>query len=268
MNAYSAWQEAPEAEFAVIGDPVSHSLSPRMHQAAYSAYGLSLRYVAIHVPAGEVALALDHLVTRGYRGVNVTVPHKEAALDWCADAAPLARRVRAANTIRFSDRTCINTDAPGFIDTLGDLGLRPGTALLLGAGGSARALAYALADEGWRLRIYNRTRARAEELLSGLRLNAEILDDPDPLDADLILNTTSASLQNADLGIPWERASAHAVAYDLMYAPTATPFMAAAAEHGLRTTDGRPLLAAQGARSFTWWLNLPSPRAAMLAALG
>lgn len=267
MNTPYSWREAPEAEFAVIGDPVSHSLSPRMHMAAFAAHGLPFRYVAIHVPAGEVRPALERLSSLGYQGVNVTVPHKEDAMEWCSGVEPFARKVRAVNTIRMSDRAGMNTDAPGFLDTLSDLGLRTGTALLLGAGGSARALTLALAEQGWRLRIFNRTRERAEEMIEGLGIEAELLWSPDPVGADLILNTTSASLQSADLGVDWSVASKGAVAYDLMYAKEPTPFLAGAAAHGLRTCDGLSLLVAQGARSFEWWIGIPGPREEMRRAI-
>jgi len=267
MSSVFKWQEAPEAEFAVIGDPVSHSLSPRMHAAAFAAHGLPFRYLAIHVPVGEVRPALDRLCALGYRGVNVTVPHKEAAMEWCSGVEPFARHVRAVNTIRMSDRAGMNTDAPGFLDTLRDLGLKGGTALLLGAGGSARALTLALAEEGWRLRIYNRTPIRAEEMVESLGVEADLLASPDPAGVDLILNTTSASLQAADLALDWVRAPKHAVAYDLMYAKEPTRFLAAAASHGLRICDGLPLLVAQGARAFEWWIGIPGPRDEMRRAI-
>jgi shikimate dehydrogenase len=279
MNEVFPWRQAPRAEFAVIGDPVAHSLSPRMHQAAYDELELPFRYVAVHVPPGEVGPALDRLASLGYRGVNVTVPHKEEVLGWCSDIEPLAAHVRAANTVRIENRACINTDATGFLATLEGLGLSgPGAssnpsgespmALVLGAGGSARALAYALAQAGWRLRVYNRTRSRAEEMVRGLGVEAELLASPDPGGATLVLNTTSASLQGASLGIPWERADPHALAYDLMYAEGGTPFLRDAAERGLRTCDGLPLLAAQGALAFEWWLGMRAPLDAMRRALG
>ena len=148
MSGGYPWREAPEAEFAVIGDPVGHSLSPRMHAAAYQALGLSYRYLAIHVLPGEVGQALARMESLGYQGVNVTVPHKEEALAWAKDSEPLARRVRAANTLRLADKACINTDAPGFLDTLSEFHPEPRTAIILGAGGSARAIAVALMGAG------------------------------------------------------------------------------------------------------------------------
>jgi len=267
MNAFFEWQDAPLADFAVIGDPVSHSLSPKMHAAAYAALGLPYRYVAVRVAPGSVAEALNHLGSLGYIGVNVTVPHKEEALQWCAAPDPFALKVRAANTLRLTDRSGINTDAPGFLDTLSQLGLTKGTVLLLGAGGTARALALALSDAGWRIRLFNRTAAKATVIAEELNLNAEVISEPDPVGADLILNTTSASLQQASLGIRWERASSHAVAYDVMYSHQPTLFMAEAASFGLRTCDGAALLAAQGARAFSWWLGLPPPYEPMREAL-
>lgn len=264
MNRPYSWREAPRADFAVIGDPVAHSLSPAMHSAAYLRLSLDFRYIAIHVTPGEVAEALDHLSEMGYQGINVTVPHKEEVLTW-ARGDDFSLRARAANTLRLTDRTAINTDAPGFLDTL-EGRVPPGAqVLMIGAGGSARALAIALVEAGYRVRIQNRTFSKAQDIaeVSG----AMAVQDLDPRGAELILNSTSASLSGAELPIPWERANPGALAYDLAYAPDKTPFMAAAERHGLRTTDGRELLAAQGARSFEWWLGIPAPREAMLGAL-
>ncbi len=266
MNVVYPWREAPEADFAVIGDPVKHSLSPAMHSAAYRALGLDLRYVAIHVAPGEVAEALSHLSSLGYRGINVTVPHKEEALSWATRPEPFAIRARAANTLRLEDGSAINTDAPGFLDTL-EGRVQPGAAvLMIGAGGSARALAIALVEAGYRVRIQNRTPEKAIEIaeISG----AIAVDSLDPVGVELILNTTSASLHGFELPIPWKRAEPNALAYDLAYAPEMTTFMTAAARHGLPVTDGRDLLVAQGARSMEWWLGVEAPRAAMREALG
>jgi shikimate dehydrogenase len=234
-----------------------------MHHGAYTALGLPYRYVAIHVPPGEVEMALDHLRDMGYTGVNVTVPHKEAALEWCTDREPFAQRVRAANTIRLADKACINTDGPGFLDTLSDLGLKPLTCLFLGAGGSARAIAHVMVGVGWRLRVFNRTRARAEEMIFGLGIDVRIMDSPDPFGVSLILNTTSAGLKYEDLQIPWNKAAQTTFAYDISYGAARSPFLVKAAAHGLRTTDGLPLLIAQGARSLEWWLGPPDAGSGM-----
>lgn len=267
MSGSVFWRDAPSAQFAVIGDPVSHSMSPRMHMAAYEELGLPLEYVALEVPVGEVALALNFLTLRGYQGINVTVPHKEEALIWCDGVEPLARRVRAVNTIRLVDRAGRNTDAPGFLETLADRGVPPGDALLLGAGGSARALAYALVHDGWTVRIYNRTAEKAEALSKDLGDGAYAVTEPDPSDCHLVLNTTSASLQGDALNLDWSAARRDVLVYDLMYGNGPTAFLQGAADHGLRICDGRPMLVAQGALALEWWLGVDAPRDVMAAAI-
>lgn len=268
MSSVFSWREAPDGDFAVIGDPVAHSLSPKMHAAAYRTLGLPYQYNAIHVPIGEVALALDHLTSIGYRGINVTVPHKEEVLAWALNVDPLAFRVRAANTLRLADRACINTDAPGFIDTLEPFSNLPRTALLLGAGGSARAIAVALLNSGFKLFLYNRTHSKAVDLAVELHMEpTQVRDLADPAGVAFIVNTTSASLNNEEIPLLWDHAEPDALAYDLMYSKAPTRFLQAAARHGISGLDGRNLLAAQGARSFEWWLDMKAPRKAMLEAI-
>jgi shikimate dehydrogenase len=268
MNTFFPWREAPEAEFGVIGDPVAHSLSPRMHGAAYAALGLPYRYVAIHVHPGQVAPALARLTSLGYQGINATVPHKEEALAWATEADLFAKHARAANTLRLADRACTNTDSPGFLDTLVEFDPPRRTALILGAGGSARAVAVALYAAGYELYLYNRTREKAEALAAELRLATDrVRAAADPTRASLIVNTTSASLHNEELPIMWENAEAGALAYDLMYGKELTPFLRRAADHGLATIDGRAMLVAQGARAFKWWLGIEPPRDVMLEAI-
>ena len=282
------WPDAPEADYAVIGSPVHHSLSPIMHQAAYRALGLSYRYVAIHVPPGEVCRALDRLERLGYKGVNVTVPHKEEVLSCVEEVDAFARRVMAANTIKLrsphtplgtshhtrsvvgvdpetlGSRRAINTDAPAFIQTLGSLKLRGRRAMILGAGGSARAIVAILADNGYQVQIHNRTTSRAIELVEQLGVSAAVLETPN-LNCDLIVNTTSAGLAGQSLGLDWSQAPPHAIAYDLVYGDT--PFLLEASRAGLKTIDGLPLLVEQGALAFEWWTGLGAPREAMLEAV-
>ncbi len=267
MSEQVHWRDARNGDYAVIGDPIGHSLSPVMHQAAYQTLGLELTYNAYRVPLGEVALACTHFRHLGYKGINVTVPLKEDAL--AASRAPdeFSRLVGAANTLRLQDMACTNTDGPGFIETLKGLGIDKGAqVLLLGAGGSARGIARALFEAGYKLCIYNRTPERAERMVRELQIEAELCG-ANPSGASLIVNATSAGLLGGDLPVQWERAEPDAVAYDLVYKPEPTPFLKAASAHGLRTVDGKPLLAAQGALSLEWWLGIPAPRDAMLASL-
>jgi shikimate dehydrogenase len=262
------WQEAPPAEFAVIGDPVSHSLSPRMHGAAFAAMGLPYRYVAVRVPEPEFEAAVARLTGLGYIGLNVTVPLKEEAFRWALNTDELTGRIKAANTLKLENKTATNTDAPGFLDVLEDIGVPPGSSvLLLGAGGAARAAAGAMHRAGYPFSVYNRSRDKAEAMVADLGLSAQVMSAPDPMGFSVIVNATSANLQGALLPVDWDRAMPGATALDLAYAVGPTPFLLAAASAGIHGYDGRGLLAAQGARSLEWWLGIEAPRSAMLKAI-
>jgi shikimate dehydrogenase len=261
------WREAPEAGFAVLGEPIAHSWSPRMQNAALAALGLPYRYVAVRVPPGELPEALDRLEGLGYIGANVTVPHKEAALEWANVREPFAARCGAANTVRFADGACRNTDGPALASTVRDLSPPSDSALLLGAGGAARSSALALVEAGYRLRIYNRTPERAERMVADLGVDAEVIPTPDAQGAGLIVNATSASLGGSSLAVEWPE-DRGAVAYDLMYGETPSPFLQAAARQGLRVVDGRRMLVEQGALALEWWLERSAPREAMAGAIG
>jgi len=166
------------------------------------------------------------------------------------------------------DGAAINTDAPGFLDTLADRLPNCHSALLLGAGGSARAIALALLSVGCSIRLYNRTRTRADELAASLNsAPITVLGTPDPAGCQLVVNATSAAISGSEVQIDWSGASPKTLAYHLMYGPRAEPFLRSAHEHGLRTMDGRALLAAQGARSFEWWLGIRPPVDVMFEAL-
>jgi shikimate dehydrogenase len=261
------WQDAPAATFAVIGDPIAHSKSPAMHMAAYAASSLGYEYVAIHVPAGQAPEALDSLLAKGYRGVNVTLPHKGAAYEWCSTHTPEAKAVEAVNTINFATRTGHNTDIGGFLSALpqGWEGMR---ILLIGAGGSARAVAYALRNTA--LSIWNRTPIRAAELARVVGGSIRTTNEIEVADYDLLINATSASHSNETLAIDWSKTSFESAkwAYDLSYQAGLTPFLQSAEQAGYSVIDGRAMLAEQGALAFEWWLNLPAPRQTMREVLG
>lgn len=261
MNLWYEWRDAPPADYAVLGDPVSHSRSPAMHGAAYRRLSLDLRYIAIRVPEDEFCLALDRLATLGYRGVNCTVPLKGAAFAWSGSDRP----DRSINTLRLDSSEGTNTDAPGFLDTLADRAVPVGRALVLGAGGTARTLLHALHQAGWDLATWNRTPSRLRDALNGLALRADILEEPDPEGCSLILNCTSAGLHGEAPPVQWRRAHPDALAYDTLYGET--PFVEDAKRHGLDAIDGKAMLVAQGARSFEWWLGVPAPREVMWQAI-
>lgn len=266
MKAWYEWREAPSASFAVIGDPIEHSWSPLIHTAALSTAGPEHRYVAIRVPKDELAPALYHLTELGYLGVNVTVPLKESAYR-LSDPDDVAQRYGTVNTIRLGDRTSTNTDAGGFRDSLQGLIESPSHALVLGAGGTSKALCRVLAEDGWRILIWNRTRERGESLLADLGFQARLVDSADPTGAGLILNTTSASLQGAALPVLWERASHTALAYDVSYGVEPSRFLQDARRSGLNVLDGVDMLIGQAARSLSWWLGIEPDRKAMADAL-
>lgn len=267
MTEWFEWRDAPAGDFAVLGDPVGHSLSPRMQSAAFAALGLSYRYHAIRVPEPELREAVDHLAGLGYRGLNATVPLKEAAFRWMSSGEELTRRIRAANTLRLENPDSINTDAPGILDVLNENQVGEGPILVLGAGGSSRAALVALASIDRKTAIWNRTRHRAFHLAEELQLPVEVVTTPTAQGFAAILNTTSASLKGERIGIDWFGAVSGALAFDFAYGPGPTPFMEDAAQSGLKAIDGRALLVAQGARSLEWWLGIEAPRSAMLQAV-
>lgn len=247
-------------KFAVVGDPVSHSLSPKMHQAAYAALGLTHTYEAIQVPAGSAASMLAALKGGGYRGVNVTVPLKEEALAACSPDA-FARRCGAVNTIDFETGSGINTDGPGMVEVVREVeGER---VLLLGAGGSAKAVAVSLIDAGYALQIWNRTPERAEALAASV--GAAWTENIPAEGYDIAINATPSSMYRVELPITFMPNKTY---IDLYYTKGDTLFSGAARAAGAHVVDGRELLVAQGALAFEFWLGVDAPRQAMRLAVG
>lgn len=239
------WRDAPDnAQFAVIGDPVLHSLSPAMHAAAFSRLGLSHRYVALQVPAGEVRQALTHLESLGYIGVNVTVPHKAEALSWCNSLNEVSQRAQSVNAIRLRDRSGVSTDGAGFVSAVPPKVKR---ALVLGSGGSARVVAVALDQIGVHVEVWARNENRAHEM------GFPVASKPRAKDFDLVVNATSAGLSGVALSVDWTGSAA--TAYDLAYGNAAEAFLRAARDSGHSTIDGFRMLAEQGARSLEFWLE-------------
>jgi shikimate dehydrogenase len=240
----------------VLGWPVAHSRSPAMHNAAFRALGLDWRYLKLPVPPERFAETVRALPGSGYRGANVTIPHKLAALELADSASAAARAIGAANTLTFEDGGSIaadNTDAGGFLAALGE-SPRGRTALVLGAGGAARAVVWALQDAGAAdVAVWNRTPERAREL------GARAVERPEP--ADIVVNATSVGLHDDDLSsLPLDGLAAPALACDLVYRPDgATPFAAWASRAGARVVDGLEVLVQQGALSFHIWTGRDAP---------
>jgi len=269
VNKPFEWRNAPKANFAVLGDPISHSLSPKIHKAAYDALGLKYDYVAIRAPAEEFEEAVEHLKKLGYIGVNLTQPLKEKGAQWVSHPDEFVRRVGSANTISLIDSTATNTDAAGFLDTLPAIGIwAPAPVLVLGSGGAARSLVAALSDSGHRLKIFNRTTQRAMKLVDDLKVKAEVMNEPNPEGVEMILNTTSAAFDGDSVPVQWYRANKKAIAYDISYGKELSPFLLQAGLGGLKVVDGLEMLVAQAARSLEWWLGMAAPLDVMRRAVG
>lgn len=254
MNQPFEWRNAPQADYAVIGQDVSHSLSPAMHNQAFEAVRLPLRYTAVNVGEGESEAALDHLAELGYNGVNVTFPHKEAAARWASTLDPSAVAAGGVvNTLLLRDKRGFNTDAAGFEESLDWSRFRPGDrCLLLGAGGAARAVLSVLKKRGLKTFGWNRTRSRAQSLLE-IDPALSLQDDPAANGCKLIINATSSGKTGAEVPIDWRGVEQGALAYDLFYSANPTAFLTEAASHGLETMDGVRMLVLQGAKSWKCW---------------
>ena len=244
--------------FGVLGWPVAHSRSPAMHHAAYAALGLEgWRYQRLPVPPDLLAETVRALPAAGFAGANVTIPHKEAALAAADDATEAARAIGAANTLTFGEDGAIhadNTDAPGFLAALGET---PGSALVLGAGGSARAVVWALLEQGADVAVLARTPARAEGM------GARVLTEPEP--ADLLVNCTPVGLDDPS-AMPVSDLRPFATVADMVYREGGTALTRAAEAAGKRSVDGLEILVHQGALSLERWSGRPAPVEAMRRA--
>ena len=250
----------------VIGWPVEHSRSPLIHNYWLKHYGIAGQYRRELVPREELAAFIGSLAARGYVGANVTVPHKEKALA-LAQPDARARAVGAVNTLWLDGDTlrATNTDVEGFLDNLDACTPHwdrdTGNAVVLGAGGAARAAIYGLIGRGvTRITIVNRTRSRAEQLQQafGPQVRVAHWDDVGGqlADAALLVNTTTLGMKGQpDLAIDLTPLASHAVVTDLVYVPVKTPLLAAAKARGLRTADGVGMLLHQAVRGFALWFG-------------
>jgi shikimate dehydrogenase len=264
----------------VAGAPVAHSLSPLIHNAWIAAAGLDAVYVPFPVPPEGFAAFATGLRGGIVRGLNVTIPFKEIALDLADLAGPLAERAGAANLLTFEPDGRIiahNTDGPGLLDAIATqapgFDPRSGPAVILGAGGAARGAAAALLMAGApAVRLINRTRERVLHLARALGpLAVGLAFDEHRLaiqDANLIVNATSLGLGGGPgPGIDLTAAPATAIVMDMVYKPLDTPFLQAARAAGLRTVDGLEMLVRQAAPSFEAFYGRPPPAGVDVRAL-
>jgi shikimate dehydrogenase len=248
----------------IIGWPVAHSRSPRLHGFWLEQYGIDGAYVPLPIRPDRFATAVRGLMEAGFAGANVTIPHKQAAFALCDSVDASARRAGAVNTMVFRDGQIAgsNTDGWGFLANLRAHGIDPeaGPALVLGAGGAARAVAAGLLETGIRVTIANRTPEHAQALahdVPGLRVLGWDSRSEALADHALLVNATSLGMQgHPPLELDLSRAAPGLAVADIVYVPLETPLLSAAAAHGLRAVEGLGMLLYQAVPGFRAWFGV------------
>lgn len=294
MSAFESDQDTHitlPLRIGLIGDPVAHSYSPRLQQAALNKLGIPARYELWQTPAENLSSRIVSLLDSHYLGANVTIPHKEAVLPLLDLVDPLATRIGAVNTIVHQGGYLhgYNTDAPGLLAALleqglgeraedGEVSLKGYTAFLIGAGGAARGAAFALAGANVsRLIILNRHLERAQRLAADVQTGSECqtfsVSNPDfliPHPKAIIINATSVGMHEDVSPLPadvLERFEPDTFVFDMIYNPSQTRLLIQARALGLRTLNGLSMLLHQGALSFNLWTGHPAPLEIMRATL-
>jgi shikimate dehydrogenase len=258
--------------YGLVGNPVEHSLSPPMHEAAYEELGLDARYVTFEPDPADLEAAIEGARALGVAGLNVTVPFKEAVRELVA-VDDLAARVGAVNTVDYSgdEPTGHNTDVEGVRRAFAhhDVPLAGETAVVVGAGGAGRAAAFALRDADATVHVANRTVEKAEALAADVGATAHGLDElPAVLpDADVLVNATTVGMESDVSPVPASALHAGLAVLDAVYAPLETRLLRDAAAAGATTVDGAWMLLFQGVAAFERWTGREAPVDAMDAAL-
>lgn len=266
-----------EKHYAVIGDPIEHSLSPGMHNAGYEALGINAQYQRFHVKPSHLAEAVEGLCALGFSGWNVTLPHKETIVSLMDTLTPEAKRAGAVNTVKIhqGQRIGHNTDGDGFVRSVeGSFdGFKGKKAVLLGAGGASKGIALALAAQGMQIHILNRTPEKGALLVelieqsggkatSGKFAPGEWLED-----VDLLVQTTSVGLLGEPFPFSVQGISDQALVVDIIFKPRDTIFLMDAKKQGCRTQNGLGMLLYQGAYAWEFWLGGQAPVEEMRHAL-
>ncbi len=264
----------PKVVTGILGHPLGHSLSPAIHEAAFAALDLPGVYLPFDLVANELAVLFARARDMRLRGVNVSIPYKEAALDLVDELDTVAEDVGAVNAVRFDDGQTrgYNTDVHGFEETQRAHGIRVEgrRALVLGAGGAARAVAYALLRGGADVAVLNRTRARAEGLSRQFAERPVVMDERDVASStfDLVVNATPLGMSGfaARSPAPPSVLRNAKAAVDLVYHPPNTPFLQDARAQGVVAIGGLEMLVHQAAKTFELFTGTPAPLAAMFHA--
>ena len=259
---------------ALIGNPVSHSLSPIMQNAAIQYLGLDLIYMAIPCKNEDLEIVVNSLKKMNCKGLNITIPFKQKVFNMCSEISPVAKKVKAINTLKLTDDKDwigTNTDIDGFIYPLKNLDLIKKSSLILGSGGAARSVIQGLIKlKLSKITIISRNKSSLNELITNFKNDIEIeglLSTNNEInnliqETDLIINTTPVGMSNTinNDEIPfgknlWNSINSKTIVYDLIYNPSPTPFLKFCDKKGCMTIDGTQMLIAQGAKSLSFWTN-------------
>ena len=260
---------------ALIGNPVTQSLSPIMQNAALQYLGLDLIYIAIPCEDKDLELVINSLKKINCKGLNITIPFKQKVFDFCSEISPVAKKIKAINTLKLNSKkewSATNTDIDGFIYPLNKLNLTKKKSVILGSGGAARSVIQGLINLDFsKISLISRNNNTLNELINNFENQIQIkglLNSDEEAkdlieDADLIVNTTPVGMKTPtgqDNSLPygenfWKSLHSKTVVYDLIYNPSPTPLLKLAAKKGCFTIDGIEMLIAQGSKSLSFWTN-------------
>jgi len=260
---------------ALIGNPVSHSLSPIMQNAAFQYLGLDLIYIAIPCKDEDLELVLNSLKKINCKGLNITIPHKEKVFDLCSEISPIANKLKAINTLKLNSEkewSATNTDVEGFIYPLKTLNLAKKQSIVLGSGGAARSVIQGLINLNLStISVISRNKSSLDKLIKNFDNQIQlqgILNSDDKTqilirEADLIVNTTPAGMKTTKYEnnvMPygetfWRSLNSQTIVYDLIYNPAPTTLLKFSAKKGCMTIDGLEMLVAQGIKSLSFWTD-------------
>ena len=260
---------------ALIGNPVSHSLSPIMQNAAFRYLGLDLIYIAIPCKNKDLELVLNSLKKINCKGLNITIPYKEKVFDLCSEISPIANKLKAINTLKLNSEkewSATNTDVEGSIYPLKTLNFTNKQSIVLGSGGAARSVIQGLINLNFStISVLSRKKSSLDELINNFSNQIAIhgfLNNDNKVqnlinDADLIVNTTPVGMKtssNEENTLPygetfWKTLNSKTIVYDLIYNPAPTPLLKFCAKKGCMTIDGLQMLVAQGMESLTFWTD-------------
>ena len=260
---------------ALIGNPVSHSLSPIMQNAALQYLGLDLIYIAIPCKDEDLELVLNSFKKINCKGLNITIPHKEKVFNLCSEISPIANKLKAINTLKLNSKkewSATNTDVEGFIYPLKNLNLAKKKSIILGSGGAARSVIQGLINLNLsKISVISRNKSSLNKLIKNFDNQIQLKgflssDDQAQIlirEADLIVNTTPAGMKTSKYEnnvMPygeafWRSLNSRAIVYDLIYNPAPTSLLKFSAKRGCMTIDGLEMLVAQGIKSLSFWTD-------------